>query len=122
MYVCRVKSQKFIVIKLLLLQVLLWTSGQTFSQTSASPDLDSRHGVYFQEDQNDKALILEESSEGIHFQVSSEKENNFSPSYFGNFFTAAGVTENSLAEFTSDFQPDQKSILKSRIFPFHYFW
>lgn len=116
------KIQNFIVIKLLLLQVLFCTSANTFAYSSETPDLDSKTGSFFQQDQNDKALLIEENLRGSELRISSERELDVSHISYGVFKIAITEPDNSGKSSTYDFQQDQKSLLKTQIFPFHAFW
>lgn len=117
------KIQRFPFVSLLLLQVvLLISTTNTFANSEPGLDLDSRAGEYFKEKQNRKAVLFEESIAEAYFQNSPENENDFSQLYSNPQFEYTLVEADSKNQLTSEFQPNNRSILKTQIFPFHFFW
>ncbi len=102
--------------------VFLISTTNTFAYSEPGLDLDSRAGEYFKAKQNRKAVLFEESIAEACFQISPENENNFSQFYSNLQFEYFQVKADSKNQLTSEFQPNNRSILKTQIFPFHFFW
>lgn len=122
-YVCNVKNQKPFILSLFLLQVFFLSAANDFNTFSnASLDLDSRQGEFFKADQNKNAILFEEIASKIDFKSSSENEveSHFSRLNFAyvDILTGHSSEENKLSEF----EPNRRTILKTQIFPFHFFW
>ncbi|QYA24947.1 hypothetical protein G3I01_05285 [Gramella sp. MT6] len=117
----KIKKSSFF--SLFLLQVIFLTSAtNAFAFTKVTPDLDSRQGEYLRTEQNTKAVIFEESIAEVNFRSSQENENNFFPPHLSFSFTEIQHQVISDEKSSSEFQPNQRNILKTQIFPFHFFW
>ncbi|HSP41056.1 MAG TPA: hypothetical protein VLN46_06445 [Gillisia sp.] len=95
--------------------------GNAYSYNSAIPDLDPRNYDYLQEDQNTSALYIQEISARGPAQIFSK--NDLLPGYDlisgkGFFFRSSSDVN----KLTSIIIRDKKEILKTYIFPFHFFW
>ncbi len=95
--------------------------GSVFSNNSQVLDLDPRNYDYLQEDQNTTAHLFEEISIGCSFQIVTKNDVLHGNDLIsGNHFTNRGyLFHNNL---TSLLIQDKKEILKTFIFPFHFFW
>ena len=117
----KIKKSSFL--SLILLQVIFLTSAtNAFAYSQETPDLDSRQGEYLRAEQNNKAVIFEESTAEVNFRSSQENENDFFHLQLGldfQFLDSRFFSEKNLA---SKFQPDRRNLLKKQIFPFHFFW
>lgn len=122
-YICEVKNQKQFLFSFLLLQVLLLTpEAGAFAFSSPDLDLGSLQGDYFKTHQNRKAFLTEGNIAEITFQNQFENENktgSFSPATcrFKKFSFVLLQPPGG-----SEIVTDRKKILKSQIFPFHFFW
>lgn len=117
------KNQKPFILSLLLLQVfLLSAANDSFTFSNASLDLGSRQGEFFRTDQNKKAILFEEIASKNDFQTSSENEDD--PYFYRLSFSLLIDLSGHYSELNkiSDFEPNRKNILKTQIFPFHFFW
>ena len=118
------KNRKHFLLSLFFLKLFLLTSGaNTYAFTpQATLDLDSREGDFFKADQNRKAVFFEENIVETFLQKSSEKGKDPIPNYSKQLCDqdlANSYSENLLFQ---KYQPNQRSILKIQIFPFHTFW
>ncbi|MDR5591434.1 hypothetical protein [Christiangramia sp. SM2212] len=117
------KIKKHTFLGLLLLQLFLLSSTTSvFAFSEPALDLDSRKGEYFKAEHNKQALLIEENLAEVIFQNLPELENDFFQLYPGERFLNISSNDLSGSLFYEGFQPDHRSILKSRIFPFHTFW
>jgi hypothetical protein len=117
-----VKNRKFFISGLFFLQVLLLIPGtEAFAYTGPVQDLDSREGEYFKTFQNRKAVLFESSS-SFNIQISFETENEFDPFSFTALFDHPETWLSEVSSEISGYEINRKSILKTQIFPFHFFW
>jgi len=118
-----VKTKKHFFLSLLLLQVFMMTSpAEAFTFSTKPLDFGSRQGDYFRADQNRKAFLFEENTSDLNFQNQSEKDNDgvsfYSNLNFSHHFP--GIAGHKT--FVSGYIPNRRTILKTQIFPFHFFW
>ncbi|PTX45111.1 hypothetical protein C8P64_1101 [Christiangramia gaetbulicola] len=117
----KIKKSSFF--SLFLLQVIFLTSAtNAFAFTKVTPDLDSRQGEFLRTEQNTKAVIFEETVAEGNFRSSQENENDFFPQYLDLRFTEFESQVSSEEKVASTFQPNKRNLLKTQIFPFHFFW
>jgi len=118
-----VKIKKSSFFSLFLLQVIFLTSAtNAFAFTKVTPDLDSRQGEFLRTEQNTKAVIFEETVAEANYRSSQEKENDFFPQYLYLSFNELETKVFSEEKVDLTFQPNKRNLLKTQIFPFHFFW
>lgn len=95
--------------------------GSVFSKNSEVLDLDPKNHDYLQEDQNTTAHLFEEISIGGSIQIVTKNDVlHGNDLIFGNHITNRNyLFHNNL---TSLLIQDKREILKTFIFPFHFFW
>ncbi|GAA4309672.1 hypothetical protein GCM10023164_03080 [Christiangramia aestuarii] len=105
-----------------MLQVFLWTSANAFAHSGPVLDLASVPGEYLVANQNKKAVLFQEFTAGLDLRITSEDENKTSST--NSFLHYAFPTESPIKNegIFSEFEINGKQLLKTQIFPFHFFW
>jgi len=118
-----VKNDQKFWFSLLLLQVFLFTSANTvFANTGTALDLDSKAGDFFKTEQNHHAVFFEENLSEVRLQNSSENDSE-TVTFTSTFPEATGnISTSSEKSSASEFRLNSRRLLKTQIFPFHFFW
>lgn len=101
---------------------MLTSTAEAFTLSTKSLDLDSRQGDYLKADQNRKAFLFEETTSDLNYQNQSEKDSD-GVSFYSNLNFSHQFPENAGHKtFVSGYILNRRTILKTQIFPFHFFW
>jgi len=103
-----------------LLALLNVLGSSAFSYNSPSLDLDPRKYDYLQEGQNTSALFLEEISACGRVQVITKDLASNGDYIYGRNYFSINYCRN--ANLSFKIIRDEKDLLKTFIYPFHFFW
>lgn len=101
---------------------MLTSTAEAFTFSTKTLDLGSRQGDYFRADQNRKAFLFEETTAKLNIQNQSEKDSDGVPFYSNLNFSHHFTGNAGQKTFVAGYIPNRRTILKTQIFPFHFFW
>lgn len=113
---------KKLFLQLVLVQAFLLATGvKAFSFSEPHFEKHSQKGDFFKVSPNDQAFLFEEN-DGSFFQNQLENDKNFSSDFSGIYAgSQSDFRQFQHKKFTSE-TLNFREILKTQIFPFHFFW